>query len=123
MPERRRIVAVVDDDPSMLNAIECLLNSFGFDVKKFNSAEAFVRCEPFENIACMVLDIHLGGMSGFDLRRLLSDRGHKLPIIFITAVDDEPIVKMAKDGGCVAFLRKPFPSSSLIDAINQAMGA
>jgi FixJ family two-component response regulator len=121
MAKPRRIVAVVDDDPSMLKSIEYLLDAYGFGVEVFDSAESFVRREPFRNISCLVLDIHLGGMSGFDLGRFLTARGYRVPIIFITAVDDEASAKEANDAGCVAFLRKPFPSSHLLDAIRQAI--
>jgi FixJ family two-component response regulator len=121
MSKPRRIVAVVDDDPSMLKAIEYLLDAWGFGVEVFETAETFVRREPFDDICCLVLDVHLPGMSGFDLRRLLSERGHGFPIIFITAVSDETILNEANAAGCVAFLRKPFPSSLLINAIKQAV--
>jgi FixJ family two-component response regulator len=115
------IVAVVDDDPGMLESIGYLLDAHGLQVEMFDSAEAFMGRAPFENVSCLVLDIHLGGMSGFDVQRVLSERGSRLPIIFITAVDSEAIADRARDGGCVAFLRKPFSSNGLIDAIRRAI--
>lgn len=105
----------------MLKSIEYLLDAYGYGVEVFLSAETFVRREPFKDISCLVLDIHLGGMSGFDLNRVLAARGYQLPTIFITAVDDEILSQEANDAGCVAFLRKPFPPSHLLDAIRQAI--
>jgi FixJ family two-component response regulator len=121
MPKQHSNVAVIDDDPSMQRAIECLLDASGFGVEVFNSAETFVGREPFENIFCLIVDVNLGGMSGFDLNRFLAARGYRFPTIFITAVDDEAFAKEAFDAGCIAFLRKPFPSSHLLDAIRQAI--
>jgi FixJ family two-component response regulator len=121
MAQPRSIVAVVEDDPSMRKSIEYLLDAYGFGVEVFVSAETFVRREPFKNISCLVLDIHLGGMSGFDLSRFLTQRGYRFPIIFITAAENEALSKEANDAGCVAVLRKPFQSSHLLDAIRQAI--
>lgn len=117
----KSIVAVVDDDPGMLKSIEYLLDAHGFGVEVFASAETFTRREPFKGISCLILDIQLGGMSGFDLRRLLSERGCRFPIIFITAADDESTAREAHDRGCAAFLLKPFKPICLINAIKQAM--
>lgn len=118
----RKVVAIVDDDPAMLKAVGRLLRAMGFDAITFPSAEAFLEgataCKP----ECLVLDINLGGISGIELRRQLASSGCDLPIIFITAVDDEPTHREATEAGCVAFLRKPFPAKSLVDAIDRATG-
>jgi FixJ family two-component response regulator len=88
----------------------------------FDSAEAFLEglngCRP----ACLVLDIHLGGMLGLDLQRRLVDGGAPPPIIFITGFDDEATRREAIAAGCVAYLRKPFPAHLLIGAIRTATG-
>jgi FixJ family two-component response regulator len=118
----RKVVAVIDDDPSMLKAIERLLRAHGFDAEVFESAEAFLSGDARGEAACLVLDIHLGGMSGIELRRRLTAGGSALPIIFITAVDDEAIYREAMGAGCVAYLRKPFAANLLIGAINQVTG-
>jgi FixJ family two-component response regulator len=115
-------IAIVDDDPAMLKAIERLLKAHGFEAEAFESAEAFLRREEAGEPACLVLDIHLGGISGIELRRRLTARGSELPIIFITAVDDEATYEDAMDAGCIAYLRKPFTAKLLIGAINKAMG-
>jgi FixJ family two-component response regulator len=120
MSIRRQVVAVIDDDPAMLKAIERLLGAKGFDVKAFASAEAFLAGAAASEATCLVLDIHLGGMSGIELRRRLAESGSRLPVVFITALDDEATRKEAMEVGCVAFLRKPFLSHLLIDAIEKA---
>ena len=120
MSIRRKVVTVIDDDPAMLKAIERLLGAKGFDVEAFPSAEAFLAGAAASEATCLVLDIHLGGMSGIELRRRLAESGSRLPVIFITALDDEATRKEAMEAGCVAFLRKPFLSHLLIDAIEKA---
>ena len=117
----RRKIAVIDDDPTMLRAVERLLRAKGFDVEAFASAEAFLEAAGASKATCLVLDIHLGGMSGIELRRRLIASGSELPIIFITALDDETTRKEAMEAGCVAFLRKPFLADSLVGAINKAI--
>jgi FixJ family two-component response regulator len=122
MSTRRRLVAVVEDDPDMRKGLKRVLNVHGFDTEVFPSAEAFLAAEAKTEAVCLVLDIHLGGMSGIELRRQLFASDCKLPIIFITAVDDEAIEREALETGCVAYLRKPFPANLLIGAIDKAAG-
>ena len=121
MLKRRKIVAVVDDDPSMLNAAESLLDAQGFATMVFASAEEFLDHGAATQVDCLLLDIHLGGMSGIELRRRLKDSGSMLPVIFMTALDDQHIREQALKAGYVAFLRKPFQARQLIDAIQKAV--
>jgi len=120
MTMRRKLVVVVDDDTSMLKGLERLLNASGFDTELFSSAEAFLAGEPNRDTACLVVDIHLGGMSGIELRRRLAATGSVVPVIFMTAFDDESTHQAAIDAGCVACLQKPFTSRLLIGAIETA---
>jgi FixJ family two-component response regulator len=113
-------VAVVDDDPSMLRGLIRLLRASGFKPTPYGSAEAFLERHVLGMFACLVLDIDLPGMSGIELRRRLTVTDSTLPVIFITALDDEPVRLAANAAGCVAFLRKPFPAHTLIDAIEKA---
>jgi FixJ family two-component response regulator len=110
----------VDDDASMLKGIERLLGAYGFVTKGFASAEALLNLDGLADVDCLLLDIHLGGMSGIDLRRRLTAAGCKLPVIFMTAFDDEATRMQAQSAGCVAFLHKPFVANLLIGAIEQA---
>jgi FixJ family two-component response regulator len=113
-----RTIAVVEDDPSMLQGLNRLLSAHGFRVERFTSAESFLhdiaKCEA----KCLVVDIHLGGISGIDLKRRLTESGSDLPVIFMTAIDSDATRQEAFDAGCVAYLRKPFLAKLLIDAIN-----
>jgi len=118
----RKLVAVVDDDPSMLKGVERLLTAHGFDTEVFASAEAFLERIAKPEPTCLVLDIHLGGMSGIELRRRLAASGSRVPVIFMTAFDDEMTHKGATDAGCIALLQKPFPAHLLIGAIDKAAG-
>jgi FixJ family two-component response regulator len=113
-----RKVTVIDDDPTMLKAIERLLRVKGFEVETFASAEAFLAGTG--KAGCLILDIHLGGMSGIELRRQLVASGVEPPTIFITAIDDETTRKEATKAGCIAYLRKPFLASLLMGAIDKA---
>jgi FixJ family two-component response regulator len=113
-----RTIAVVDDDPSMLQGLNRLLSAHGFCVQTFTSAELFLADLPNCEADCVILDINLGGISGIDLQRKLISSGRNLPVIFMTAIDYEATRQKAFDVGCVAYLRKPFLAKLLIDAIN-----
>jgi FixJ family two-component response regulator len=116
----RNVVYVVDDDAGMLKGIERLLKASGFDTEVFESAEDFHdRADPCDGI-CLVLDIQLSGMSGIELSRQLASRGSSLPVIFITANDNDFTRRAIREVGCVAYLPKPFPPKSLVDAIEKA---
>jgi FixJ family two-component response regulator len=114
-------VAVVDEDPGTPRGIQRLLTAHGFEVEAFPSAEAFLADGTSRDLTCLVLDIHLGDMSGIELRRRLAD-GSTIPVIFITAIDDEITKHEAIKAGCIAYLPKPFGARLLIDAVDKAAG-
>jgi FixJ family two-component response regulator len=115
------VIGIVDDDALVLRALRRLLRGAGFAVKAFGSAEEFLALGHPETINCLVLDIHMPGLSGFDLQERLADARLLIPIIFITANDDAPIRERARIGG-VAYLPKPFDARSLIGEIKKALG-
>jgi FixJ family two-component response regulator len=121
MQKRVTMVAVVDDDPSMLKAAADLLDARGFSASSFTSAEEFLDSGEAEHVDCLLLDIHLGGLSGIELRQRLSASYPTLPVIFMTATDDDTLRQQALGVGCVACLRKPFPARQLIDALDRAI--
>ena len=115
-------IAVVEDDPSMLKSVQRLLNVHGYTTQAYSSAEDYLD-RPVTKIDCLVLDVDLGGMSGIELQRQLRDAGSKLPVIFMTALEDDALEAEAARTGCIAYLRKPFAAASLIDAIDKALAA
>jgi FixJ family two-component response regulator len=116
----RKLVAIVDDDPGMLKGVQRLLTAHGFDTEAFTSAEAYLDRSSEREPACLVLDIQLGGMSGIELRRRIAASGCAIPVVFMTAFDDETIRKDAVDAGCIAYLHKPFLARLLIGALERA---
>jgi FixJ family two-component response regulator len=119
LPTQRKIIAIVDDDSGTLDAIGLLLDAHGFEVRPFDSAEAFLERDAVEHVDCLLLDIHLGGLSGIDLQRRLVASGSTLPVIFITGLDDVATRGQALGAGCVAYLQKPILARLLIDAIHK----
>jgi FixJ family two-component response regulator len=117
----KKIIAIVDDDVSMLTSTARLLTVHGFRTQTFVSAEAFLDCENVAGADCLILDINLGGISGIEMRRRLTAAGSRIPVIFITALDDKETFRQAIDAGCVAYLHKPFAANLLISAINEAI--
>src|SRR4051794_237490 len=101
----------------MLRSIGRLLDVAGFSVEAFPSAEAFLDKDGGNRAACVVLDIHLPGMSGLELRRQLREAGSVVPVIFITATTDESLQEAATSLGCDAYLNKPFAPETLVAAV------
>jgi FixJ family two-component response regulator len=121
-PASKIVVGVLDDDPSALNAAGMLLAALEFDVVLFTSGEEFLRSDRASTIDCLLLDIQLGSMSGIDFRRKLKGSHSKLPVIFITGLDDEAAYWQARDVGCAGFLRKPFEARLLAETVRRATG-
>ena len=116
------VIGVVDDDASMLRALKRLLDASGFAVETYGSAEEFLAREHPERLDCLLLDIHLGGLSGFELQERLAEAHVTTPVIFITALDDAPTRERARRAGAVEYLPKPLDEPSLIRAIQAALG-
>jgi FixJ family two-component response regulator len=117
-----QLVAVVDDDESVRESLPDLLSEFGFRSRVFSSAEDFLASNVVSQMECLVLDIAMPGMTGFDLQQELKVRGHNIPIVFITAQKDETVRKRALERGAVGFLLKPFSDTALLKALNTALG-
>jgi FixJ family two-component response regulator len=119
---RRPLVAVVDDDISVLDSVPPLLLQAGFAVHGFASAEAFLAADVADATSCLVLDIGLPEMSGTDLQQELARRGKRVPIVFITARGDDSLRPRVIAAGAIACLLKPFSDTALIQAIEAALG-
>lgn len=113
-------MAVVEDDPAMLSGLKRMLAAFGYVAETYASAEELLARSAEMNAVCLVLDINLPGMSGIELCRCLLARGQRIPVVFITARDDEATHRDAAAVGYAAYLRKPFVGRTLVDAIQQA---
>ena len=118
----RPLIAIVDDDELFRRSIERLLKSSGFRVETFESAEAFLQGGDVDGTACAVLDVRLPGMSGRDLQRRLSAR-EQPAVVFVSAHNEPEMQASVLRAGAVAFLKKPFEDTALIEAIEIANGA
>jgi len=116
------LVYVIDDDESVRRALQRLLRSAGFEVKAFSSAKEFLESEGLDGRACVVLDIHMPGLSGFDVQERLASKEIRMPVIIVSAFDDAETRERARRLGAVAFFRKPVDGQALIDAIQWATG-
>ena len=110
-------IGVVDDDASILRAVQRLLRAAGFTVQTFGSGEELLASNLLDRIQCLVLDVHLGGLSGFDVQERLTDARRIIPTVFITAHDDASTRERARRTASSQYLRKPFDEQSLIAAI------
>jgi FixJ family two-component response regulator len=115
------LVAIVDDDVYVCEAVESLLKSIGFRTATFNSARDFLNSAEFANVSCLILDVSMPVMNGLELQRHLAET-HPIPIIFITARNGDVREKALK-AGAIGFLTKPFSDEALIDALDTALGA
>jgi FixJ family two-component response regulator len=117
----RSLISIVDDDESVRESLPDLLREFGFAVQAFSSAEEYLASEWLDATRCLILDISMPGMSGFDLHRRLTQGSRDIPIVFITAHADAVDRVHALGRGAVACLLKPFRAANLLGAINVAI--
>jgi len=117
----RPLVSVVDDDESVRESLPDLLRELGFAAQTFSSAEEFLASGYLDRTECLVLDVSMPAMTGPDLQLELQQRGHKTPIIFITASSDETIRPRLIAQGAVECLFKPFSETDLLQALNAAL--
>jgi two-component system response regulator FixJ len=110
-------VFVVDDDKSVLDSLTFLLESAGFQSRGFASTEDLLESGVVQNACCLILDIKLPGMSGFQLQEYLTASHIPVPVIIITGHDRPGMERQALTLGAIAYLRKPFDEQELLDAI------
>jgi len=118
----RSLVSVVDDDESVRESLPDLLRVCGFLVHAFSSAEEFLASEVVGQTKCLILDIAMPGMTGPALQRELRRRRQEIPIVYITAREDEAVRPRMLEQGAVECLFKPFSETALLEAINTALG-
>ena len=123
VPTREKVVALVEDDQSLCRALARLLTAGGIRSRCYSSAEAFLEEGPDSAPGCLVLDLQLTGMSGFDLQRELIGRGRFIPTIFITADDSPEAREQATSVGCEGFFLKTDPGHAVLWAVRRVLGA
>ena len=121
VPNTRLIVAIVDDDNAVGNAIEVLMRSVGLIAKAFSSGEEFLRSPELSHTGCLVVDFDMPKMSGLDLHYNLSQLGKEIPTVMITAYPSDDIRARALQAGIICYLPKPFDESDLLNCIQAAL--
>lgn len=117
----KKIIAVVDDDESVRESLPDLLESFGFGVRTYASADAFLTSGDADPLGCMILDVAMPGMSGPQLQQELIRQNRNVPIVFITAHSDDGAWPTLLNSGAVACLVKPFSESAIVEAVRMAL--
>jgi len=120
MSQSNLLVATVDDDRRVRESLQSVLESAGYEALTFESAETFLLSGALSNVTCVIADVRLPGMDGTELQRLIRRERSQLPVIIITAHDDDGVRQQALRGGAVAFLVKPFDGGDLLAHIARA---
>jgi len=116
------LIAIVDDDQSVREATTSLLKANGYRAEVFDSAESFLAARSLAETKCLILDVHMPGMSGLELQQRLAVENRRIPIIFISAHDNQNFRRQAARSGAIDFLPKPFSEAALLRAIRSALG-
>jgi FixJ family two-component response regulator len=114
------LVAIIDDDASIRAALARVLQTADFEVATYASAEEYLGAPRRSKPVCLVLDVHLGGMTGFDLQDRLVAAHTPVAVVFITAHDEVPTRELERRAGPHGYLRKPFDSDQLLDLVRRA---
>jgi FixJ family two-component response regulator len=122
MPECARLIAVVDDDPSVLRALKRLLSAWSYHAETYESAREFLAAVGEHRPDCLIVDLHMPGMTGLELQRHLIRAHIDIPTIVITAHNDEGMRERCKSAGARALLTKPLQDQTLLDAIKSVPG-
>jgi FixJ family two-component response regulator len=117
----RETICIIDDDESVRRALRRLLHSAGFQTAAFATAEEFLQSAEQRTPACLILDVHLPGLSGLELQQQLTAEGRNVPIVVITAYPTSQVREHVLRAGAVGFLEKPFDDQSLLDAVEQGL--
>lgn len=115
------LIACIDDDAAVREALEGLLRALGYGVEVYASAEDFLASGQLDATSCLIADLKLGGMSGIELQRRLAASSTPIPTIIITAYADDQLRKLALEGGTICVLAKPIAEEALMAAISSAL--
>lgn len=119
--DARPVVSIVDDDEALRDSLRWLLESSGYSVATYVTAESFLAGYDPEQAGCLVLDIRMPGMSGLELQDELMRQGHAIPVIFITGHGDVPTAVRAMKKGAIEFIEKPFNDQALLALIDNVL--
>jgi FixJ family two-component response regulator len=120
MRQAIRVVATVDDDRRIRESLQSVLESAGYAAVTFESAETFLQSDAMSRVVCVIADVRLPRMDGTELQRRIRRERGQLPVILITAHDDEDVRQQALRDGAVAFLVKPFDVGELLEHVARA---
>lgn len=115
------LIVIVDDDVMVCEATQDLVETFGFGVRTFTSANDFLKSDCVQGTSCLIADVHMSGTSGLQLHRKLIASGLRIPVIFITAFPDERVREQALRAGAVCFLSKPCDANDLHGCIRSGL--
>lgn len=115
------IIAIVDDDEPLCEALGSVMKAAGFSTDSFPSAEDFLESPQRLNTRCLILDVRLPGMSGIELQRRLTEANCPIPIVFVTAHGDASLRDVVMKAGATGFLNKPVRSDALLREIHAAL--
>ena len=117
------MITIIDDDDLVRESLRDLLESRGYAVSAFESAERFLESGRLAEASCLITDLQMPGLSGLDLQSQLIAEGQRIPVIFITAFPEERFRRRAMNAGAVGFLSKPFDEEALIRYLEAALRA
>src|SRR5262249_47705012 len=115
------MIAIIDDDPSVRETTDELMQTLGYRAATFASAEDFLQWEQMNDASCLITDVQMPGLSGIELQSALTALGNRTPMIFVTAFPEEAIRKRALEAGAIGFLSKPFDEECLIAHLETAL--
>jgi len=118
---KTQLIAIVDDDESVRNAVRGVLRSVGMKARTFASAEEFLDFSQRAATACLITDVQMPGMTGLELQAKLTQANNRIPIIFITAYGNTRTRTQAMGAGAIAFLEKPFDDAVLLEKVRGAL--
>jgi two-component system, LuxR family, response regulator FixJ len=120
-PPTRQTICIIDDDESVRRALRRLIQAVGWNAETFATAEEFLSYRAPSKPGCLILDVHLPGLSGLELQERLRLDRQAVAVVFITAYGEDHVREQALRAGAIAFLQKPFEEQALLDAVKRAM--
>jgi FixJ family two-component response regulator len=117
------LVSIVDDDPWSREGLKDLVLSLGYEALAFSSGEQFVTSGRVADIACLITDLQMPGLNGFDLQARLMSEGYRTPVIFVTAYPEDRVRTRAFDAGAVGFFEKPLDVEALVACLAKAVAS